>query len=88
MTRPHMFELSTLTALADGSLPAGRRRPIDERLASGPELRAELERQRRAVSALRSVEVRAPASLRSRVDFFARGPMLAPTPRAGRGSTV
>ncbi|MBD0282337.1 MAG: hypothetical protein ICV69_09125 [Thermoleophilaceae bacterium] len=36
MTRADMFELSVLTALADGSLPSGRRRPIEERLASGP----------------------------------------------------
>src|SRR5688572_2836805 len=57
-----------LTALADGTLSGRRRTRLEARLAGSPELREELERQRRAVAALRSVELSAPAALRARVE--------------------
>jgi hypothetical protein len=56
-----------LTALADGSLRGRRRARLEARLAASPELREELERQTRAVAAIRSVELSAPAGLRARV---------------------
>jgi hypothetical protein len=61
-------ELRRLTALADGTLPARQRRRLERRLTRAPELGAELERQRRAVAALRRVDVAAPASLRAGVE--------------------
>jgi hypothetical protein len=68
MTRPDDPEHSELTAPADGTLSGRRRRRLEERLASEPELRAELEHQRLAVAALRSADLAAPASLRARID--------------------
>ena len=68
MTRPDDPEHSELTALADGTLSGRRRRRLEERLASEPELRGELERQRLAVEALRSTDVAAPAYLRERIE--------------------
>jgi hypothetical protein len=61
-------ELRRLTSLADGTLPAWRRTRLQRWLAQAPERRAELERQRHAVSALRRIDVGAPASLRARVE--------------------
>jgi hypothetical protein len=60
-------ELRRLTSLADGTLPAWRRTRLQRRLVRSPERQAELERQRHAVSALRRIDVAAPASLRARV---------------------
>src|SRR5215211_6393192 len=68
MTRPNDAEHSELTALADGTLSGRRRRRLEERVASEPGLRAELERQRLAVAALRSSELAAPAGLRARIE--------------------
>jgi anti-sigma factor RsiW len=68
MTRPQDPEYSELTALADGTLSGRRRRRLEERVASEPGLRAELDRQRLAVAALRSADLAAPASLRARID--------------------
>jgi len=65
---PEDRDAAELTALADGTLSGRRRRLLQERVAGSPEMRAELERQRRAVSALRSVDVAAPAGLRARVE--------------------
>ena len=45
-----------LAALADGSLPAGRRADAEARVAESPELRAALDRQRSALAALRAGE--------------------------------
>src|SRR5688500_9314786 len=59
--------LAALTALADGTLPPRRRAAVEARVAESPELAELLERQRRAVGALRSVEVRAPSELRRRI---------------------
>ena len=72
MNRPPMLDTSDLTALADGSLPGRRVQRLEELLAHAPELRRELERQRRAVAALRSVDLAAPTSLQARVEFLAR----------------
>jgi anti-sigma factor RsiW len=44
-------ELADLAALADGTLPAGRRAAVEARVAASPELQALLERQRRALAA-------------------------------------
>jgi anti-sigma factor RsiW len=66
-------ELAELAALADGSLPAGRRAEVEARVASSPELQELLERQRRALvatSALTAEEV--PASLRRAVEMQRR----------------
>ena len=68
MTRPHDPEHSELTALADGTLSGRRRRRLEERIASEPGLRAELDRQRHAVAALRSADLAAPARLRERIE--------------------
>jgi anti-sigma factor RsiW len=57
-----------LTALADGTLSGRRRARLEAEVARSPELAEALEKQRRAVSALRSVEARAPAGLRARLE--------------------
>jgi hypothetical protein len=62
-----------LTALADGTLPRRRRARLEAEIARSPELAERLETQRRAVAALRSVEVRAPALLRARIEAERRG---------------
>lgn len=56
-----------LTQLADGTLSGPRRTALQARVGSSPELAAALERQRAAVTALRSLELAAPAALRERV---------------------
>ena len=80
MTDPHPnqpdeADLRDVAALADGSLPGARRAEVEARVAGSPLLGAELERQRRAVSAIRgaSAEVRAPATLRERIEAAAAG---------------
>jgi hypothetical protein len=60
-------DLADVTALADGSLPDRRRPEVERRVADSPELSAMLERQRRALDAVRAAAVPAPASLRARV---------------------
>ena len=67
MTRLDHPAHAELTALADGSLTGRRRRRLEERVAAAPALRVEVERQRSAVVALRSVALAAPAGLRARV---------------------
>jgi hypothetical protein len=77
MTRQDDLEHSDLTALADDTLSGRHRRRLEARVARDPELRAELERQRLAVAALRSVALPAPAGLRARIEAErgdARGP--------------
>ena len=62
-------EMAELAALADGTLPAGRRAAVEARVAASPELRELVERQRRAVLAARALESDdVPASLRATVD--------------------
>jgi anti-sigma factor RsiW len=57
-----------LTALADGTLRGRRRTRLEAEVARSPELAELLEKQRRAVAALRSVEAPAPAGLRARLE--------------------
>ena len=63
-------ELRELSALADGSLEASRRPAVKKRISASPELSALYERERRVVDLLHesSSTVRAPASLRARID--------------------
>ena len=56
-----------LARLADGSLQGHPRAQLEARLAGSPELRAALERQRTGITALRSLDLEAPASLRNRI---------------------
>jgi anti-sigma factor RsiW len=62
-------EMADLCALADGTLPAGRRDEVETRVAASPELQEALERQRRSVVATRmlAVEDEVPGSLRAAV---------------------
>jgi hypothetical protein len=81
MNRPQDPEHSELTALADGTLSGRRRRRVEERVAREPQLRAELDRQRLAIDALRSVDLPAPAGLRARIEAErerVRGPARRP----------
>src|SRR3954453_2915800 len=73
-------DLADVTALADGSLPERRRSEVERRVAGSPELSAMLERQRRALDAVRAAAVPAPPSLRARVGAGAaprRRPLVA-----------
>jgi hypothetical protein len=60
--------LVELTALADGSLRGRRRARLLAEIGGSPDLAERFEKQRRAVAALRSVDERAPAWLRARVE--------------------
>ena len=60
-------QLAELTALADGTLRGRRRSRLLAEVGRSPELAERLDKQRRAVVALRSVDERAPAWLRARV---------------------
>ncbi len=79
-------DLRDLAAIADGSLPSARRAEVEARIAASPTLAAELERQRRAVTAIRgaNAEVGAPASLRRRIEE-AGGRREAPSPEPSTG---
>jgi hypothetical protein len=57
-----------LTQLADGTLSGAKRTALEERIRTSPELGAALERQRTAVSALRGLDLTAPAGLRARIE--------------------
>jgi len=63
-------EIAELAALADGSLPPGRRAALEARVAASSELAERLAEQQRAVALARSAEaaVEAPAALRARID--------------------
>jgi hypothetical protein len=65
---PSERELADLAALADGSLPLARREELEARLASSAELRMLLEEQRHAVRLVTQAGVRAPLSLRERLE--------------------
>ncbi len=68
-------EMAELCALADGSLPAERREAVEARVASSPELREVLERQRRAVRAMSALAAEQPSeSLRQTVLAERAGP--------------
>lgn len=60
--------LAELTALADSTLRGRRRARLLAEVGRSPELAERFEKQRRAVAALRSVDERAPAWLRARVE--------------------
>jgi hypothetical protein len=63
-----------MASLADGSLDGYRRAELEARLAGSPSLRAAFERQRTGATALRGLDLQAPASLRSRLATKARAP--------------
>jgi|SRR5579884_3064376 len=61
--------LAELSALADGTLDAGRAAQLRQQLDASPELRSRFEHQHQAVLALRSLTAdRAPASLRLAIE--------------------
>jgi hypothetical protein len=68
MTDPDERMLAELTALADGTLRGRRRARMLAEVGRSPELAERFEKQRRAVAALGTVEERAPAWLRARVE--------------------
>jgi hypothetical protein len=63
-------EVAELAALADGSLPPGRRAALEARVAASSELADRLAEQERAVMLTRaaSAEVDAPTALRARIE--------------------
>jgi hypothetical protein len=67
-----------LASLADGSLEGYPRAELEARLAGSPTLRAAFERQRTGASALRGLDLQAPASLRAR--------LLSEAPAPSRGT--
>jgi anti-sigma factor RsiW len=67
-------EMAELAALADGTLPAERRGPLEARIAASPELQDVLDRQRRAVAATRAAANEpVPASLQGTIEERVRG---------------
>ena len=80
-------EHAELAALADGSLPAERRRALEDRVAASPQLSALLAEQQLATSLLHGLDAPAPARLRAEVNRLtsARSPRrtLALRPRLG-----
>ena len=59
-----------LAALADGSLPAGRRARVEEAVAASPQLQADIAAQRRVLAAIHdTASEQAPAALRARVSL-------------------
>ncbi len=70
-----------LVALADGSLPAARRVPVERTVAASPQLRASVSAQRRALGAIAVARAEsAPAALRARL-ALAHPPRRARAPR-------
>jgi anti-sigma factor RsiW len=75
-------ELAEISAFADGSLLGERRAEVEARVAASPELAELVDRQRRALGAVRSMaEEPVPAALRERVEAL-RPPA---SPRRGEG---
>src|SRR5918998_547089 len=68
MTDPDERTLADLTALADGTLRARRPERLLAEIGRSPEMAERYDKQRRAVTALRSVDERAPAWLRARLE--------------------
>jgi hypothetical protein len=68
MTPADDDRLAELTALADGTLQGRRRARLLAEIGRSPELAERFEKQRRAVAALRTVDERAPAWLRARLE--------------------
>jgi hypothetical protein len=74
-----------LSALADGTLPAGRREQVLARVSESPELAANLEDQRRALAGIALQEtVRAPVQLRSSIQALADSAGTPSRPRKSR----
>jgi hypothetical protein len=67
-SEPDERTIRALASLADGSLHGRERARLEDRIASSPGLRAAFERQRAGVTALRGLELAAPAELRARVE--------------------
>jgi anti-sigma factor RsiW len=66
-------EMAELCALADGTLPAERRAAVEARVAASPELQKLLKRQRRALSAMKTLaDEPMPVSLRARLEGDSR----------------
>ncbi|MBV9168330.1 MAG: hypothetical protein JO342_19500 [Solirubrobacterales bacterium] len=64
-----------LAALADGSLPAARRVPVERAVASSPELQAIVAAQRRALVAVdAAAREQAPPALRARLELMSGPP--------------
>jgi anti-sigma factor RsiW len=61
-------DLHDLVAVADGSLPPERQADVLARVDASSALSAALERQRRAVAAIRAAAISAPPGLRARVE--------------------
>src|SRR3954452_9358324 len=62
-------EMAELAALADGTLPAERRGPLEARIAESPELQELLDRRRKAVAATRAAATPpVPAPLQATVE--------------------
>jgi hypothetical protein len=73
-------EIRLIVGLADGSLPAGEREAAEREVLCDPERRAALERQRRAVAAVRAARPPAPDELRRGIE----AQMRVATPRRVR----
>jgi hypothetical protein len=83
MTSGDDDRLAELTALADGTLSGRPRARLLAEVGRSPELAEQFEKQRRAVEALRSVEERAPAWLRARLEPERRRRVTFSIPLAG-----
>ena len=66
-----------IARLADGTLSAERTRELETRVAGSPELRAMLDEQQVALTAVRGLSEPAPAGLRARVEGARRRPARA-----------
>jgi Anti-sigma-K factor rskA, C-terminal len=82
-------EPAELAALADGSIPSGRRAALEEQVAASPELAERLAEQQRALLLTREAagQVDAPPSLRANLDARSR-PRRARTPRLAAAVVV
>ena len=89
--QPSGAQVAELVALADDTLPPGRRTSALQKIERSPELSAQLELQRRVVAAIRAWDVQAPASLRARIEHDAqvvRPPVQRRRERAAAAITV
>lgn len=77
-----------LAALADGTLAPAHREALLARVASSPELAALLAEQERVVSAMRAIDVTAPASLRGQVRTLQANARPAPRRRLALGGAL
>jgi len=81
--------LADLSALADGTLEPARAASVGEQVAGSPELSERYERERRAVTALRSTRGdRAPEHLRARIESQRRAAARRPRPRLAYGGAL